>query len=210
MSTYRSDTIKEVPILNEVLKNIFARRSVRSYDGRQVSEDILREVLKAGTYAPNGMNAQALKFVVIENKERIDRYSDMGKELFIAGITANRPQGSPLPENLQGLVKTLSNPSYNIFYHAPVAVFVFAAPSALTPLEDASLAVENMFLYARSLGIGSCWIGFANSLAHSEEFLKECKVPSDHKLVAQFILGYPKGEFPEGKRLEPQVIEWIK
>jgi nitroreductase len=196
--------------MNEVLKNIYARRSVRSYSDKKVPEETIKEVLKAGTYAPNGMNTQGLRFVVLENKERIDHYSGIGKELFKAGMTMNRPKNEPIPENLQGLIKTLSHPDFNIFYHAPVAVFVFAHPSALTAVEDASLAVENMFLYARSLGIGSCWIGFANSLGHSPEFLKECQVPSDHKLVAQFILGYPKGDFSEGKRSEPQVLCWIK
>jgi nitroreductase len=111
---------------------------------------------------------------------------------------------------MQVLVKTLSNPDFQVFYHAPMAVFVFAHPSALTPVEDASLAVENMFLYARSLGIGSCWIGFAGPLAHSPEFLQDCQVPSDHRLVAQLVLGYPKGEYAEGKRKELQIIRWMK
>ena len=86
-------------------------------------------------------------------------------------------------------MRTLSNPDFHLFYHAPVVIFVFAHPSALTPSEDASLAVENMFLYARSLGIGSCWIGFASSLAHSQDFLKECQVTPEHKLVGSADLG---------------------
>ena len=196
--------------MNEILKNIYARRSVRSYSEKKVPEETIREILQAGTSAPNGMNTQALRFAVLENKERIGYYSGVAKELFKAGITMKHPKDEPIPENIQGLIKTLSNPDFHLFYHAPVAVFVFAHPSALTPTEDASTAVENMFLYARSLGIGSCWIGFAGSLAHSPEFLKECQAPSDYKLVAQFILGYPKGEFPEGKRHEPQIISWIK
>ncbi len=196
--------------MNEVLRNIYGRRSVRSYTDKKIPEETLREILKAGIYAPSGMNAQALRFVVLENKERIDHYSEVAKELFKAGLTMNRPKNEPFPENIQGLLKTLSNPDFNLFYHAPVTVFVFAHPSALTPVEDASTAVENMFLYARSIGIGSCWIGFANSLARSPEFIKECRVPADHKLVAQFILGYTKAEITEGKRNEPQIISWIK
>ncbi|HEY3420045.1 MAG TPA: nitroreductase family protein [Methanomassiliicoccales archaeon] len=196
--------------MNEVLKNIYARRSVRSYSEKKVPEDTIKEILRTGASAPNGMGVQPLRFVVIENQERIDHYSGIAKELFKAGVTKNRPKDEPLPENLQGLVRTLSNPDFHLFYHAPVTVFVFAHPSALTPVEDASTAVENMFLYARSLGIGSCWIGFAGSLAHSQEFLQECQAPSDHKLVAQFVLGYPKGDFPEAKQHEPQIIGWIK
>ncbi|MGD0817979.1 MAG: nitroreductase family protein [Methanomassiliicoccales archaeon] len=196
--------------MNDVLKNIYARRSVRSYSNKKVPDEAIKDILTAGIYAPSGMNVQALRFVVLENKERIDLYSGVAKELFIAGMIKNRSKDEPVPENIQGMIRTLSNPDFHLFYHAPVVVFVFAHPSARTPIEDASTAVENMFLYARSLGIGSCWIGFASALAHSPEFLKECQVPSDHKLVAQFILGYPMGEFPERKRNEPQIVNWIR
>ena len=196
--------------MNEVLKNIYSRRSVRSYSDKNVPEETIKEILKAGTHAPTGNNVQPLRFVVIENKERIDHSSAVVKELFLAGLAKNRPKDAPIPEHMQGMIKTLSNPEFNLFYHAPLVVFVFTHPSALTPVEDASLAVENMFLYARSLGIGSCWIGFANSLAHSPEFLKECQVPADHRLVAQIVLGYPKTEISEGKRSDPQIISWIK
>jgi nitroreductase len=194
--------------MNEVLKNIYARRSVRSYSEKKVTEETVKEIIKAGTHAPTGMNAQPLRFVVMENQERLDHYSGIAKGLFIAGAE-DRSKDKPVPENLRGLIKTMSNPDFQIFYHAPTVVFIFADPSALTPVEDASLAVENMFLYASSLGIGSCWIGFARPLEHSAEFLKECRVPTDHRLVAQIVLGYPKGELAESKRDEPQIISWI-
>jgi nitroreductase len=194
----------------QVSENIFARRSVRSYADKKISEETIKDLLKVGTYAPNGANAQGLRFVVLENKEKIDHYSGVAKELFLLGVKKNQPKDFPPSESMEGLLRMLSNPEFHLFYHAPTVVFIFVHPSAMTPVEDASLAVENMFLYARSLGIGSCWIGFANSLMHSQEFLKECKVPSDHKLVTQLIFGYPKGDFGKGKRNEPEIISWIR
>jgi nitroreductase len=196
--------------MNEVLQNIYARRSVRAYSDKRVPDETVREILTAGIHAPTGMNVQPLRFVVVENQERLDHYSGIAKELFIAGVKNNHPQNEPVPEKMQGMIRTLSNPDFQLFYHAPLVVFMFAHPSALTPVEDASLAAENIFLYARSLGIGSCWIGFAGSLAHSPEFLTECLVPSDHKLVAQIAMGYPKGELAQGKRKELQIIRWMK
>ena len=61
----------------------------------------------------------------------------------------------------------MSNPDFQLFTVRRMAVFVFAHPSALTPVEDASLAVENIFLYAGPPLDRSCWIGFAASLAHA-------------------------------------------
>ena len=73
-----------------------------------------------------------------------------------------------------------------MFYHAPVAVFVFTHPSALTPVEDAGTAVENMFLYARSLGIGSCWIGWFDEKALKEEL----QISPKKKIDIVISLGY--------------------
>jgi len=44
------------------------------------------------------------------------------------------------------------------YYNAPTVILVFADKSKVTPVEDASLALGNMFNAAASLGIGSCWV----------------------------------------------------
>lgn len=43
---------------NEVLENIKARRSVRAYTDRQVSEEDLQAILEAATFAPSGMHLE--------------------------------------------------------------------------------------------------------------------------------------------------------
>jgi nitroreductase len=83
--------------LNEILQNIYARRSVRAYSDRKVPEEIVREILTAGIHAPTGMNVQPLRFVVVENQEKLDHYSALAKELFIAGLKKGRPQNEPVP-----------------------------------------------------------------------------------------------------------------
>jgi len=77
--------------MNEVLKNIYARRSVRSYDGKKVPEETVREIIKAGTFAPSGMNVQGLRFVVMENQERIeDLIDDLENNQIAGGRTLQR------------------------------------------------------------------------------------------------------------------------
>ena len=45
--------------MNETLKTLMERRSVRSYKEEQVPEDILQQILEAGEYAPSGMGSQS-------------------------------------------------------------------------------------------------------------------------------------------------------
>ena len=44
---------------NEVLENIKARRSVRAYTDRQVSEEDLQAILEAATFAPSAFGDMA-------------------------------------------------------------------------------------------------------------------------------------------------------
>ena len=63
-------------------------------------------------------------------------------------------------EGLVGLKKRLSDPNYNIFYNAPLLIFVSGVKSPYA-IYDCSMAAQNMMLAAYTLGIGSCWIGTA-------------------------------------------------
>ena len=45
--------------MNEVIKNIVERRSIKKYKSDMVPTELIDEVLKAGTYAPSGMNRQS-------------------------------------------------------------------------------------------------------------------------------------------------------
>ena len=195
--------------MNEVLKNIYGRRSVRSYADKSVPEETILEILKAGFHAPNGANAQGLRFAVVTDRSKLKAYAERGRVMSLAmfqKMNEERPS-----DGTAYMVKMLSNPNNDIFHGAPAIVFVFASPSCLTPLEDASVTAENMMLAAKSLGLGSCWIGFARSLGQDPGFMKDLNVPGGHQLLASIILGYPKNEeMSQSVRGEPMVLSWLK
>jgi nitroreductase len=199
--------------MNDVLNNIYSRRSVRSYTDQPVAEGDLKEIVRAGFYAPNGMNVQALRFVIVTNPEAMLRYGTVAKEMSRKHFqkVADSISDPAKKEGVMRLVNNLGNPSFNIFYNARALVLVFTAPHALTPNEDGSLAAENMMLAASSLGIGSCWIGFAMPLGQSPEIMGELDVPVDHKLIAPIIFGYPKKvDMAPSQRMEVPIIKWVK
>jgi nitroreductase len=113
-------------------------------------------------------------------------------------------------EGLMGLKKRLSDPQYNIFYNAPLLIFISGIKSPYT-VYDCPMAAQNMMLAAYTLGIGSCWIGTAVALANDPKFKKELGVPDDHDVHAAIIFGYPKGGFPKAPQKRPaQVLKRIK
>lgn len=173
--------------MNETIKTILNRRSVRSYQPKQINDDELNIILKAGTYAPSAMNQQSSYFTVIQNRELIEELAALGKEV--------RGQDS------------------NPFYDAPTVVLVFAKRDNIAPVQDASLAIQNMFLAAASLNIGSCWINCVNRIFETEkgkELKKRIGVGEEYMSVGSCILGYPEGEIKEASPRKEDFINIIK
>ena len=61
--------------MNETLKCLEERRSIRKYKAEQVPEEILEEILRAGMYAPTGMGMQSPVMVVVQDADMIRRLS---------------------------------------------------------------------------------------------------------------------------------------
>ncbi len=190
-------------ISNAVLDNIYQRRSVRNFSDKEVSDEVIKEIIRAGTYAPTAVNKQPWRFVVIKNKQLIEEYDGRAKKAFLAAY-----KDTENPE-LAKFVQFLSKPTTRIFYEAPVLILLFASPNVINE-HDCSLAAENMMLAAQSLGIGSCWIGLAEGLGYDMEFLKEVGVPEGHKLIAPLIFGYPaKQNLKAPARNADVILKWI-
>jgi F420 biosynthesis protein FbiB-like protein len=201
--------------MNEVFENIYLRRSVRNYKPTDMPDDIIRELIKAGTYAPSAMNGQPWRFVVIKNRETIARLSERAKNLWL-----DKFGESPDPD-AQKVLNVLKT-KLNIFYDAPVLVLIFAAAPAASNQESfaeaanrmlqagCAAAAENMMLAARSLGIGSCWIGFGMPLESDREIRRELNVPDGYRLMAPLIFGHPTKEVQTAPpRNEDVILNWI-
>ena len=196
--------------MNTVFENIYLRRSVRAYKPNDVPDDIIRELIKAGTYAPYSpypTRDQPRRFVVIKNREMIDSLSERAKKLWLDAGTSSGPE-SKLPENL---MKALKMPEFNIFYKAPVLILMFAMLDTHTSHEyDCAAAAENMLIAARSLGIGSCWIGFGMPLGSNQNTLAELDVPEGYRLMVPLIFGYPVKDSETPPPRDADVIfKWV-
>lgn len=196
---------------NPVLQNIYARRSVRNYKPDPVPDEILLELIKAGIYAPTARNQQLWRFFVVTDKAVIDRYSDRAKLLWKKNpalkVAAALGIGGP---DLKRYAKMMDSPALHLFHHAPALVFIFT-PKGRLVAEDCACAAENMMLAAKSLGLGSCWIGLAGPLGTDKKTLSELKVPKGYGLRATIVFGHPTNDVAKAPaRNEDILINWIK
>lgn len=172
--------------MNEVIKNIVERRSIKKYKNIPVEESLINEIAMAGTYAPSGMNRQSPIILAVTNHEVRDT---------IASINAK----------IMGVDR-------DPFYGAPVVLVVLADKNSPTRVYDGSLVMENMMLAAHSLGLGSCWIHRAKETFETEEgkeILKNLGIEGEYEGIANCILGYP-GEVKEASPRKENYIYKIK
>jgi nitroreductase len=189
--------------INPVIEAIKSRRAIRSFEDKSVPDSAIQTMLEAATFAPSAINVQPWKFTLITKKEFMKQMSDSAKPALIRMLPDVGDEG------LMGLKKRLSNPQYNIFYNAPLLIFISGIKSPYT-VYDCPMAAQNMMLAAYTLGIGSCWIGTAVALANDPKVKNELGVPDDHDVHAAIIFGYPKGGFPKAPEKRPaQVLKRI-
>lgn len=178
---------------------ISGRRSIRKYRDTAVPKEIIDKILKAGTLAPSGMNAQPWRFVVIEDRNTIIKLSKKVKETLLK---------MSWPGEFK---KMFQSEKDTIFYGAPLLILVSVPKREemkTVNLLDCGLAAQNMFLAACQEGLGSCFIGFASFLNQDPEALAEIGIPKDHELMAPLIFGYP-AETPAPKPRDVKILKWI-
>lgn len=173
--------------MNEVVKNLIDRRSVRAYKPDMVEEDKLAQIIEAGTYAATGRGMQSPIIISVTNKEVRDRLSKMNAEI----------------------MGTDTDP----FYGAPVVLIVLADKARPTYLYDGSLVLGNLMAAASALGVGSCWIHRAKEEFESEEgkaLLKEWGIEGDYEGIGHCILGYAAQEIPEAKPRKEDYVYYVR
>ena len=186
--------------MNETMRVIMERRSIRKYKSQQVADSELQQILDAALYAPNAMNQQKWHFTVIQNKDMLDKMVDIIKENIINSGN-------------EFFIKRVSTPGYHTFYNAPAVVFITADESAQWVEIDCGLAAENITLAATALNIGTCVITSAGLLFASEKgnaLRKELGIPEGYKFVCSVALGYKDCENPAAPPRNKEVINYVK
>ena len=186
---------------------IFKRRSVRFFKSNPISKVDMREILRAGMWAPSAKNCQPWKFVVVRGKSKDEMLALMEKGIERSekgeGVLAG---SSDLYTNARFTLKFIPSAIYTarVLEQAPVIVFVVntkgmdyrqSYPSdkymmELADIQSISAAIQNMCLEATARNIGSLW---TCNIFFAYDELKEW-LHADGEMVAAIALGYTDKE----------------
>ena len=155
----------------DVLEAIYTRRSVRDFTGELVTPEQVQEILRAGSWAPSGLNNQPWRFVVVRSE---------GKRRELAGLTKYR--------------RIIEGAS------VAIAVFCDreAMYNDTKDHQGMGACLQNMLLASHGLGLGAVWLG--EILNRSAEVNVALELPTRYELMAVLAVGHPASRNQRSKR----------
>lgn len=149
----------------ELLEGIYTRRSVREFTAQPVEREQVLEIIKAGTWAPSGLNNQPWRFVIVQGAAVRNGLAKLTKYHFVI-------EGAPVC----------------------IAVFVDrrAMYHDVKDHQAMGACIQTMLLAAHALGLGAVWLG--EILKNAEGVRTLLGLPEHLDLMAVVALGHPTGK----------------
>jgi len=186
--------IKRELILNEEQAAQFlrSRRSIRAYKDTPVENEKIKRLIEIARYAPTGGNSQLVEWLVLTDKNKLQKIAGMTIECFRREIN-EKPQ---LLEYLTPIFKSWEAGLDSILWNAPVLVVASAPTQTSTGMADLCIALSYLDLLAPTMGLGTCWAGLLQHAIISSPALKDfLGVPADHPHLFPIVLGYPIAKY---------------
>ena len=181
---------------------IHQRRSVRSYTQQVIDETTVKALLNAAVLAPTAMHQEPWSFVVIQDKDVLDRLSEECLELAPdavkhGGVTTSKH-----------LLHVANAPEFHVFHGAGTLIIICGKFTGPFVEADSWLAAENLMLAACAKGLGTCVIGFAVEALNTTAWKAELKIPEEMTVIAPIIVGVPARETVATSRKPPEILLW--
>lgn len=164
------------------MDNVLLRHSTRDFDKEKVvNEEQIKQILRAGMQAPSAINGRPWEFVVVTNKDLINRLANnMSSARFIKDLSV-----VIVPCSKKDLI--------------------------CPPFKDIDMAacMENMLIEIQSMGLGACWIG-VSPIEEKMNTVRDVLDIKNMSPFALLPIGYPKENIKPASRYEEERIHFIK
>jgi nitroreductase len=219
----------------DVTTAVKGRRSIRKFKEKEVTQEIVREILGDALWAPSWGNTQPWEFYVVLG-DTLERFKKANRNKFLEG----EPQASDVPmpgmwpgphkKRYVGLGKSVlealsigrEDSEARTNYYADM-YYLFDAPCLILICLDKELSIEyamldvglitqTICLLAHERGLGTCML--ANSSRYPGLLREMLPIPESKNIVIGTALGYPDLDSPvnrfERKRVElEEVVTWV-
>ena len=157
-------------MVNPVLNAIFERRSIRSYQDTQLTDEQIKTLMEVAVASPSARNSQPWHFSFVQNADLLAEIRD-------------------------AVAESLDRPDFDVFYKAPTVIFISRSTTENQAYGamDCGIAVENLAIAAHAMGLGSVILGMPRSAFTSpkaDEFRKALNFPEGYDFAIALAVGY--------------------
>ncbi len=209
MSVEQCDPVqKELYVKPEQCEHFLkSRRSIRVYEDKPVSPEVLSGLIETARYAPTGHNSQSVEWLVLGNRDELNKLSGMTVD-WMRWLMDNMPElaremrlDNAVRRWEEGIDVTLRN--------APAVIVAHGEEENRLASANSVIALTYLELAAAARGLGCCWAGFFNAAANTFPPLKEVMPLSEgHMCFGSMMIGYPKYSYHRIPRRKAPRVTW--
>ncbi len=200
-------------------------RSTRKYMKKEIPQETLDLLLDNMKHYASASNSRPLKITIVRSPEKIQILNDLTLDAIIKPLKmivspwirpfvrlfAPKMNISNLANHKDSFIERRKTNSSIVCHNAPVVLLFHGRIAKYGMLEaDANIWATNTTNHAKTLGLGSCFIGFIVKAAERSKALRsEMQIPKDHKIYAALILGYPKVNYQNETSRQSPAVKYI-
>lgn len=186
--------------MNETIKTLLERRSIRAYEEKPVSRQDLDTIVKCGLYAATAMGLQPWHLSVVTDRKVLDAISAANAVAILDDPMA--------PDTLK---ESARGSDFDSFRGAPAAILVSGENGNEVTIADCANATQNMAVAAKALGLGSCYIASFKICLNApggEELKKRAGIPEGYIPYFALSVGYA-AEAPEPAPRKENTVTYV-
>jgi nitroreductase len=165
---------------NQVLETIITRSSIRAYKSEPLSQEQKKALQDAALASPSAMNRQPYKFIFINNKAVIEEIEQDVVNYFVA-------------KKDEAVLERLKSRNNKVLYDTPCLILIVIEDNNSYAKVDAGIAVQNIALAAKSIGLDSVIVGMPGvvfSGPKADYWRKSLNIPEGYTYGIGIAVGY--------------------
>lgn len=167
--------------MKNILDYIYERRSIRKYHDKKVSKETINNMIKAAMAAPTACNNQPWEFIVITEKQTLDKLREV--------LTFGK-YNAPTAIVVCGNMKLAKGGMKNYW------------------VQDCSAAMQNILLAASGIGLGGIWIGVYPLPSVIKPVSKVLSIPEYVIPLGIAYIGYPDEQKESRTQYNEKRVYW--
>jgi nitroreductase/NAD-dependent dihydropyrimidine dehydrogenase PreA subunit len=189
--------------LEQVEQLLRSRRSIRLFKPDPVEKEKMVQLIEMARYAPTGHNAEAVEWLVFNNKDKVDKIKVMVADWMKQIVDEKHPLAEML--GIAERLELLAQGRDIVMRGTSTLIVARGGSGALTAEQDVDIALSYLELAAMPLGLGTCWAGIITVATMMSPPVKEEMNLGDGYYYPMMV-GYPKFKYKrQPKRKEPKI-----